>query len=110
MCAAQFTTAMRQFVHPQKASRFSACPAYSAPIKAEDAYYIVKLVETIPAGVRERASIEEDFRASLRNSADVDAAWDERLNAWIEEAKAAAVFHRETYEMLPDQYLSYSAY
>lgn len=87
-----------------------ASGAYSAPIKAEDAYYIVKLVETIPAGVRERASIEEDFRASLRNSADVDAAWDERLNAWIEEAKAAAVFHRETYEMLPDQYLSYSAY
>lgn len=84
-----------------------ASGAYSAPIRVEDAYYIVKLVETIPAGARERASIEEDFRASLRNGADVDTAWKERLDAWIEEAKAAAVFHRETYEMLPDLYLSY---
>ncbi len=81
--------------------------AYSAPIRVDDEYFIVKLVETFRAGERDRASIEEDFRASLRNSADVDAAWDERLNAWIEEAKAAAVFHREAYETLPELYLSY---
>ncbi len=87
-----------------------ASGAYTAPIRVENTYYIVKLVETIPAGVRERTSIEEDFRTALRNSADVDQAWKERLDAWVEEAKAAAVFHRETYEMLPDLYLSYSAY
>lgn len=81
--------------------------AYSEPIKIDDAYYIVQLVERIPAGVIDRASIEESFREMLLKTATADDAWQEQLDAWYTEATEAAVYHRETYEMITDVYLSY---
>lgn len=81
--------------------------AYSAPVKVDGEFFIVKLSETLSAGVRDRKAIEEDFREALKYGGDVDKAWQDRLSAWFDEAKAAAVFHREAYETLPELYLSY---
>ncbi|MBQ5992084.1 MAG: peptidyl-prolyl cis-trans isomerase [Clostridia bacterium] len=79
--------------------------AYSKPVEIDGAYVIVKLVERIPAGVVDRASIEEDIRiAAARESK--DSAWETQLDAWLQEALEAAVYHRETYESLTDLYLN----
>nr|PZM98678.1 MAG: hypothetical protein DIU74_13345 [Pseudomonadota bacterium] len=77
---------------------------YSAPTLIDGAYVIVKLVETIPEGPVDRASIEDLIRAAA-SAALTDEAWEEQFDLWLEEAKAAAVFHRETYEMIGDDYL-----
>ncbi len=81
--------------------------AYSEPIRIDDEYYIVRLTKRIPAGVVDRASIEENFREMLLSTATSDEAWQEQLDAWYTEAMEAAVYHRETYEMITDVYLSY---
>lgn len=78
---------------------------YSKPTLVDGAYVIVKLIERIPAGVVDRASIEDDIRAAAARETK-DGAWEAQLDAWLEEAKNAAVYHRETYEMLTDQYLN----
>ncbi len=80
--------------------------AYAGPIGIDGDYYIVRLVERIPAGVIDRASVEESFREMLLRNATTSEAWQEQLDAWYTEATEAAVFHRETYEMITDVYLS----
>ncbi len=77
---------------------------YSAPTLIDGAYVIVKLVETIPEGPVDRASIDDLIRAAASASL-TDEAWEEQFDLWLEEAKAAAVFHRDTYEMIGEDYL-----
>ena len=53
----------------------------------------------------DRASIEGDLVAIAEQAIRRDA-WQAQQDAWLEEAKSAAVYHRETYDMLIDMYLS----
>ena len=77
--------------------------AYSEPIRIGDEYYIVRLAERIPAGAVDRASFDTlDETVSNTIRADL---WEAQQDAWIEEAKNAAVYHRETYETLIQMYL-----
>lgn len=78
--------------------------AYSEPTLLDGAYVIVKLVERIPEGPIDRASIDESIRAAA-SAVMTDEAWEEQFDIWLEEARAAVVFHRETYEMIGDTYL-----
>ena len=82
-----------------------AVGAYSEPILVDGDYWIVRLSEILPEGVIDRASIEEDVRATAERAIIKDA-WQTQQDAWLEEAKAAAVYHRETYDMLIDLYLN----
>ncbi len=80
--------------------------AYSEPTLLDSGdYCIVRLVEILPEGVIDRASIEDDLVATAERAIRNDA-WQAQQDAWVEEAKAAAVFHRETYDMLIDMYLN----
>ena len=78
--------------------------AYSAPVIADGSYVIVKLIERIPEGPVDRAAIEEQISTAARTAL-ADEAWEEQFDTWLEEARAAAVFHRETYEAVGDMYL-----
>ena len=78
---------------------------YSKPVLADGAYVIVKLVELIPEGVVERAAIESEIRAAAEKTFR-DNAWEALFDAWLEEAKESAVYHRETYESLTDLYVN----
>ena len=78
--------------------------AYSEPILVNGDYYIVRLVKRLPAGPIDRASIDAEIRAAAEDGVRADA-WQAQHDAWLEEAKNAAVFHRETYEMLIQMYL-----
>lgn len=78
---------------------------YSQPILFDDAYYIIRLVEKLPAGVIDRASVEERFVDSLKYGEAGDTLWEEQRDAWLTEAKEIAVYHHDTYEMLINQYL-----
>ena len=78
--------------------------AYSEPTLFDGDYCIVRLVEILPAGVIDRASIENDLVATAERVIRKNA-WQAQQDAWIEDAKAAAVYHREAYEMLIDMYL-----
>ena len=77
---------------------------YSEPTLVDGDYCIVRLVEILPEGVIDRASIEDDLVSAAEYTIRRDAYLTQQT-AWIEEAKAAAVYHRETYEMLIDMYL-----
>ena len=72
---------------------------YSKPILIDGAYVIIKLVERIPEGAVDRASIEDAIRTAAEAER-TSSAWEEQLDAWLEEATKAAVYHRETYSML----------
>ena len=77
---------------------------YSEPLLIDGNYVIVKLIETVKHGPVDRTSIEEEVRIAAK--ADLtEEAWDEQFDAWFTEAKEAAVFHRETYEMILQYYL-----
>ena len=78
--------------------------AYSEPTLSDGEYCIVRLTEILPEGVIDRASIEDDLVTVAEQAIRKDA-WQTQQAAWIEEAKAAAVYHREAYEMLIDMYL-----
>lgn len=78
--------------------------AYSEVLQMDGDYYIVRLKEVLEEGVVDRASIEEDLNAIVTESAREEALQEQR-DAWLEEAKAAAVYHRETYDMLIPMYL-----
>ena len=79
--------------------------AYSEPTLLDGDYCIVRLVEILPEGVIDRASIETDITETAERVIRADA-FEAQTAAWIEEAKAAAVYHREAYEMLIDMYLN----
>lgn len=79
--------------------------SYSAPFEIDGEYYIVKLIETIPAGVIDHASIEARFVDSLKYGEEGDRVWADQLETWTAEAKETAVYHYEAYDMLIDQYL-----
>ena len=79
--------------------------AYSEAIRIGDEYYIVRLVERIPAGTIDRASVEESFRAVLLSDAASDDAWQEQYDAWYTEALETAVYHRDAYASIKDAYL-----
>lgn len=79
--------------------------AYSEPTLVDGNYCIIRLVEILPEGVIDRASIEGDLVAIAEQAIRRDA-WQAQQDAWLEEAKSAAVYHRETYDMLIDMYLS----
>ena len=70
---------------------------FSQPVRIDDLdqYCIIRLVEIIPEGVVDRASIEDKLRPTI-----IGDAWPLQQDTWFEEAMNAAVFHRETYEML----------
>lgn len=78
--------------------------AYSEPISVGSDYYIIRLVEIIPAGVIDRTSIEDMLNETVPGLLHADA-WSMQYDAWFEEAKTAAVYHRETYDMLVSMYL-----
>ena len=78
--------------------------AYSNPVLVDGVYMIVKLVEVIPGGVVDRSTIEDRILTAAANERK-DTLWEVQYDAWLEEAKAAAVYHRETYEMITDLYL-----
>ena len=79
--------------------------AYSEPTLVDGDYCIVRLVEILPEGVIDRESIEDDIVSTAEYEIRRDT-WQAQQDAWLEEAKAAAVYHRETYDMLIDMYLS----
>ena len=78
--------------------------AYSEPTLVDGDYCIVRLAEILPEGVIDRASIEADINEIAERTIRADA-FEAQMAAWIEEAKAVAVYHREAYEMLIDMYL-----
>lgn len=78
--------------------------AYSEPIEIDGDYYIIRLSETVSAGPVDRASIAETLQTAAVDGIRADA-WQTQYDAWLEEAKNAAVYHRETYEMLISLYL-----
>ena len=78
--------------------------AYSQVIRVDGDYYIVRLKEVMEEGVVDRASIEENLKAVVTEHAQAEAQ-QAQTDAWLEEAKAAAVYHRETYDMLIATYL-----
>ena len=77
--------------------------AYSEPLPADGSYVIVKLVELLPAGVVDRASIETQI-AEAAVAEQKDELWEAQFDEWFEEAKEAAVYHRDAYEYLIDYY------
>lgn len=77
---------------------------YSKPVLVDGAYVIVKLCENLPAGAIDRASIADEITAAA-TAALTDEAWEAQFDEWLTEAKEIAVFHRETYEMIGDDYL-----
>ncbi|MBR4906712.1 MAG: peptidyl-prolyl cis-trans isomerase [Clostridia bacterium] len=79
--------------------------AYSEPTLVDGDYCIVRLSEILPEGVIDRASIEDDLVETAEQAIRKDA-WQTQQDAWNEEAKTAAVYHREAYETLIDLYLS----
>ena len=78
--------------------------AYSEPISFDGDYYIIRLAEIIPQGVVDRASIKDELDKTAADLILADA-WTAQTDAWLEEAKNAAVYHRETYDMLVTMYL-----
>ncbi|MBR0508168.1 MAG: peptidyl-prolyl cis-trans isomerase [Clostridia bacterium] len=78
----------------------------SEPVSIDGAYYIIRMIGTLPAGVTDRASIETDIRAAA-DAASREDAWDALFDSWLAEAKDVAVFHPETYEHAGDIYLYY---
>ena len=79
--------------------------AYSEPTFDDGDYCIVRLVEILPEGVIDRAAIEDELVETAERVIRKNA-WQTQQDAWLEEAKAAAVYHRETYDMLIDMYLN----
>lgn len=77
--------------------------AYSEPLPADGSYVIVKLIELLPAGVVDRASIEAQI-AEAAVAEQKDELWEAQFDEWFEEAKEAAVYHRDAYEYLIDYY------
>ena len=77
--------------------------AYSEPMLADGAYVIVRLAELLPAGVVDRASIRTQI-AEAAAAEQLEEAWEAQFDAWFEEAKEAAVYHRDAYEYLIDYY------
>lgn len=75
---------------------------FSKPIRVDgfDQYCIVRLVERIPEGPVDRASIENDLRTAI-----AEESCETQMDAWVEDAAAVAVYHRETYAMLIAEYL-----
>ena len=78
--------------------------AYSEPIPVDGDYYIIRLKEIRPKGAVDRASLGETLRAAAAEGLREEARQTQH-DAWLEEAKTAAVYHRETYEMLISMYL-----
>ena len=87
-----------------EAAKALALDAYSQPIAADGDYCIIRLVEILPAGAIDRASIEDELNTVVADAVREDA-WQAQYDAWVEEAKAAAIYHRETYDMLIEMYL-----
>ena len=79
--------------------------AYSEPTLIDGAYVIVKVTEVLKEGPVDRAAIEEDVRIAAKTAL-AEEAWEAQFDAWLTEAKEIAVFHRDTYEMIGDMYLS----
>lgn len=78
--------------------------AYSEPTPVGDDYCIVRLTEILPEGVIDRASIENEIDAFVSEKLRTET-WQAQHDAWLEEAKNAAVYHREVYDMLIRMYL-----
>lgn len=69
---------------------------YSAAIEVSGTYYLVYRVGMIAAGAVDRSTVEEAVRAAAASSAK-DAAWDETVAAWEEEAFASAIYNKAAY-------------
>lgn len=78
---------------------------YSEPTLLDGRYVIVKVAEVLKEGPVDRASIESEIRAAAA-AVRAEEAYDEQFDAWFTEAMQIVVFHRETYEMVPDLYLN----
>ena len=88
-----------------EAAKLLTVGAYSEPILVDGDCCIARLVEILPEGVIDRASIEAEIAETAERVISKNA-WQAQQDAWVEEAKAAAVYHRETYEMLINMYLN----
>lgn len=79
--------------------------AYSDAIEIDGEYYIVRLMKVLPKGAIDRASVENELNTTVRDSLS-DEAWLAQQDAWLAEAKDAAVIHRDVYyDMLMSMYL-----
>ena len=74
--------------------------SFSKPVLINEQYCIVRLVEIIPEGPVDRASIESKLKAVI-----ADEAWPTQSEAWLKDAENAAVYHRDAYAMLIAEYL-----
>ena len=92
--------------HPElaEAANKLEAGAFSDSFQVGDDYYIIRLVEVIPQGSVDRASIADELTETVTDTLRADA-WQAQQDAWLEEAKNAAVYHRETYDMLINMYL-----
>ncbi len=77
---------------------------YSEPILLDGAYVIVKLVEVLQEGPVDRAALGDKILAAAKAALAEDA-WEDQFDAWLTEAREIVVYHRETYDMLGDEYL-----
>lgn len=68
----------------------------SEVLSDEDGFYLVERIGTLAAGETDREPINDAIREAALLSAR-DAAWEEQLSAWEDEANAAAVRFPETY-------------
>lgn len=76
----------------------------SEPVVIDGAYYIIRMVERLPEGETDRASVEDAVTAAA-TAANRDDAWEAQFDSWLAEANEIAVFHPETYESIGDMYL-----
>ena len=77
---------------------------YSEPVLLDGAYVIVKLVEVLKEGPVDRAALGDEILAAAKAALAGDA-WEDQFDAWLTEAREIVVYHRETYDMLGDEYL-----
>ena len=77
---------------------------YSKPTLIDGAYVIVKLVEVLREGPVDRAALGDEILAAAKAALAEDA-WEDQFDAWLTEAREIVVYHRETYDMLGDEYL-----
>lgn len=80
----------------QEAAAALSDGAYSAAVKDGDTYHIVYLVGRLAPGAADRAELSDAIRAAAVRDAR-ESAWNDTIDAWQEEAFAAAVYHREAY-------------
>lgn len=70
--------------------------AYSEVLCVDHVYYIVKRVSLAPSGALDVSALQEAMKTAALFDAQ-EAAWQEQMTAWDEEAHTVAVFHEEAY-------------